>query len=182
MQTEAVLKSKERTLKKITFSNLFLYISTSQLCVQISILIVPFYMDGQTSSNKLKKNSVSKVVLTFHRLNELFQKSQNAFKFLAFSLEVCLDHQNNFLVIVGQNNFQTKYQIFTNTNLLYVHRQLHQISFRSTMLKQSSFLQYNTANHKIYQDCINTNLQSVIYFLCKAVQLYASATEILAFY
>jgi len=72
MQTEAVLKSKEKNPEKITFSNLFLYVSTSQLCVQISTVIVPLYMDGQTSSNKLKKNSVSKVVLTFHRLNELF--------------------------------------------------------------------------------------------------------------
>ena len=44
----------------MTFSNLFLYVFTSQLCVQIDILIVSLYMDGETSSNKLKKNSVSK--------------------------------------------------------------------------------------------------------------------------
>ena len=41
----------------------------------------------ETSRNKLKKHSVTKIVSTFHCLNKLFNWSQKCCKFLAFRLE-----------------------------------------------------------------------------------------------
>ena len=57
------------------FSNLFLYVSTTQLFVSFGISIIPMYQDLiGTYCNKLKTYSVSKIVMT---LNILFEYKVN---------------------------------------------------------------------------------------------------------
>ena len=59
---------------------------------------------------KVKKHSVSKIVLTFHCSNKLLWWSQFFFRFSAFSLEFpkIFSITRTFFLTVGQNNFENK--------------------------------------------------------------------------
>jgi hypothetical protein len=74
------------------------------------------YSIWKTSSNKFKKHSISKIVLSFHCSNKLFQKK-------SWSLEY-------FFLMVGQNNFGNKIQFDQS----FFRKLLFEIPFWSTFL------------------------------------------------
>ena len=80
-------------LSRIFFSNLFLFIPTSQLFTQKEILISPIY-------------HVSKIIMTFHCLKHWFSEHQFRLglqKFFLDSYNICC-----FFLTKGLNNFWNK--------------------------------------------------------------------------